>query len=359
MPRDLLEHTFDLIAGDYSDGSSSSDEGRPEMTEVEVMTDPPSRIFILFGEVIVKYQQRGGMFDRTICGPEMDIAMELGRMGNHVEFFTVISNNMIGDEIFALITAGGIQARSIRSSNDFPIGDVSVFEDGRACVQRSQSAFANHVSEIKWKDGIIADKTPCWVHSACSSFTWSDRTRDQWTVFMESACDRGKSREDVMVSVEFDSGNSGIAMSGLWNMVKPFVSRISVLVLTPSELVDMLKLVELEENISENSDGWSVQMRSLIKVVDCTCLVVAFSSDETASLAVFHKTHGFVQSKPENCTSKTLLAKFLHSWTVSGSIENSYHFQQLVSGTPRPTETYKSTRKSFADGSRKSQRINV
>jgi hypothetical protein len=357
MPRDLLEHTFDLIAGDYSDGSSSSDEGRPEMAEVEIMTDPPNRIFICFGEVFVRLEQRGEMFSRTICG--MEFGVEFARLGNHVEFFSVLPEGVIGDEIVKQGTDQGIEMRAVRSADGFPVGDVYVFEDGRAGIQRSQSSFVNHIGEIKWKDGIIADKTPCWVHSACSSFTWSERTGEQWATFMETACDPLRNRDEVFVIVEFDTANSRVAMSGLWKMVEPFVSRISVLVLTPGELVDLMKVVGMEENLGENSDGWNYQMRSLSKVVDCTCIVLAFSSENMGSLAVFHKIHGFVQSKPEEVDIKTLLAKFIHSWNISGSIENSYHFQQLVSGSSRPAQSYKLSRKSMVPGASKSQRIDV
>ena len=357
MPRDLLEHTFDLIAGDYSDGSSSSDEGRPEMTEVETMTDPPSRIFIFFGEVFVRWQQIGDMFSRSVCGTEL--AEEIGKLGSHVEFFTVLPQGVVGEEIGRRMVENEIVLRNVNLNNGYGLGDVTMFADGRSAIHRCQSGFTNHVNEFKWKDGIISDKAPCWVHASCSSFTWSEKTKVEWIEFMKAACTRGKKQSDVLVSLELDSENSGVAMSGLWNMVQPYASKLSLLIITPNDLVDLLKLVQVDENVPDNSDGWSYQMRSLIKIIDCTCLVVAFTSDKKASLAVAHKYHGFTQSKPEDADVKAVLAKFMHAWAVTGSVENSYHFQQLVSGTPRPTESYQSSRRSMLIGARKSQRLDV
>lgn len=359
MPRDLLEHTFDLIAGDYSDGSSSSDEGRPEMAEAEIMTDPPSRIFIVFGEIFVRWhQQDGELFSRSICGKDM--AQQLAKTGSHVEFFTVIPQGVVGDDIGAKMTQEGIVVRNVNLNHGYGLGDVTVFADGRSAIHRCQSGFANHLNEFKWKDGIISDKAPCWVHTACSAFTWGEKARNEWVEFMDSACKSGQGKQgEVIVSVELDSENSGVAMSGLWNMIQPYASKLSLLMITPNELVDLLKLVEVNENVSDNSDGWSYQMRSLIKIIDCTCLVVGFTSDKKASLAVAHKYHGFTQSKPEDADINAVLAKFMNAWAVTGSVDNSYHFQQLVSGTPRPTESYQSSRRSMVAGARKSQRLDV
>jgi hypothetical protein len=44
-------------------------------------------------------------------------------------------------------------------------------------------------------------------------------------------------------------------------MVEPFVSRISVLVLTPGELVDLMKVVGMEENLlKDKNTGYSTKL---------------------------------------------------------------------------------------------------
>ena len=361
MPRDLLEHTFDLIAGDYSDGSSS-DEDRVEVAEAEIMTDPPGRIFIVFGEMFIKYEQQGeGLFSRRICSSEMELSFELSALPNsHVELFTVLPDSVVGEDVVEPLTRRGIEIRGYRSSDGYPLGDVTVFSDSRASIQRAQSAFVNHIHEIRWHEGIIADKAPCWVHAACSSFTWAERTRTAWKTFMQAVADgKQERREEVLVSVELDSENSAAAMSGLWGMIAPFTSSIDLLILTSSEFMDLLRIVEIGENISDDSDGWGQQMRSLIKVVNCTCIVVAYSSGKDSRIAVVHAAHGFSQSKPEEGDRRKCIAKFIHSWARVGTIANSYQFQQLVSGDPKPSGTFKSSRRSMIAGGRKSLRIDA
>jgi len=326
MPKDALEQAFFLIAGDYSDATESSGEENttPNGVSHAQMTDPPKRVLLMVGEPLVKYQWvTGETYRRSFSGPELDLAVEMPPQ-DHVEFFSVIPNNVIGNQCVQYMKRNGIFFRGHRSNDGYPMGDMTILKDGTCSYQRSRSAFASAASEIPWDKGIIRDRVPCWVHSSASSVTWSMVARYNWIAFMESAIEPKLQEGDVMVSLELDSVNCGINFEELWPLVMPYVSKLDLVILTPAEIMKLSAVagislnVDMSRELHKDIENWTRQMKSLLGVLKCRCICGIFPVDGYKSLAVIHQESGFAWTRPEDVIGLKFISRFMRALVMQG-----------------------------------------
>jgi hypothetical protein len=343
MADDIFSGALRLLLGDSSEDPSLADPDDLPPQDVGLMTDPPVRTFLAFGEPVISYEQIGESFDdtdvvlrrRLVC-PELDIASALAVLGDYCEYFTVIPYGYYGDLVQTVAAQSGVHLYSLSGEAGSHISD-STNLGGRKIYQRLLSAFNCSQFPYKWEKGIISDRVPCWVHTCLSSFVWSDNALASWTKFIESALNPKRTDPgDILVSLEIGISACEVEFSELWDFIKPHINKLYLLILSPEECLRLGDTLQIQGPKSSELDnyepGWNLFVNQLKSRIGCRCIAVPFVSDD-ASCRLVVSLEKSAASSPRIVTSASglvgkLIHKLMHAPTRIGSI----NLDSLVNG---------------------------
>ena len=301
---------FLLGESSSSDEHSSQIDPRDLTADEGTMTDTPHRVFLTFGEVYYEYLEVVGgganQFTRRIAGAELELALELQTAGGVCELFTVLPSGPHGDSVGKYIQSSGVTLRTAASSPGPPIGDLTVTSEGERIFQRSCSAFAYVQTPFRWDKGIVTDRAPCWVHVACSSVMFSDYAKEGWVRLLENATEPKREEGEVLVSLELDSARCSAQVAKIWAFVQPYLPRLDLLLLSPSELLTILQL----EQILAVSD-FAMGVQALRPVSGCRCIAVTVPSPDGPTLLVAHDSGAFFEKKFPTSSTERSVSGFL------------------------------------------------
>lgn len=332
-----------LLLGDSEATSLADPDDFPK--DQAVMTDFPSRVFIAFGEPVVRYEQLGDSQDdrdvilrRKLHCPELDMASAVAVLGNHCEYFTVIPAGPFGGLVMQSAAEAGVELRSLTGEEGSHISDCTELKNGAKIHQRLLSAFNCTPMAFKWDKGIISDRVPCWLHSCLSSFVWSDNALASWVKFVDSGTDPKRLPEDVLLSLELRTAECAVVFSELWTFVKPYVRKLYMLILTAAETVKIAAIIGLNTGsfealeLDQNEHKWTELVDQIRGRLGCTTVVVTFPSDDAAVRLVVSHAVGACIATPVAISSPTAhLAKLVHALMHVSHIQDKERLESIVS----------------------------
>jgi hypothetical protein len=119
--------------------------------------------------------------------------------------------------------------------------------------------------------------------------------------------------------MELDSSNCGVVFEELWSLVLPFIPRINLLLLTPSEIIKLSTGAGIRLDVSESKElhtdveTWTRQLQSLLDILKCECICSVFPVDGYKSFAVTHKTAGFAWTRPEDVSGSKIFSRYIRA----------------------------------------------
>ena len=326
MSGELFSGAIKLLLGDSSEDTSLVDPDDLPPQDTAIMTDPPVRTFLAFGEPVVSYEQVGESYEdadivvrRRIVCPELELARALAVLGDYCEYFTVIPAGYYGDLVQTVTAQAGVHIYAMQGEEGSHIGDLTNM-NGRKVNQRLLSAFHCAQSPFKWQRGIVSDRVPCWVHTCMSSFVWSDCALNSWTAFMQSATDpKRTTKGDVLISLELRSRDCQVLLSELWAFLGDYMRKIFLVILSPEEAVGIAELLGLSasglqgKQLDGYEPAWNVFANQLRGKLGSFSVVIPFESDDASCRVVVAAGGSASASQRVVCSSMTLVAKIVHS----------------------------------------------
>jgi hypothetical protein len=324
MPENLFSDAIRLLLGDSEDPSLVDPDDLPPQ-DLGMMTDPPKRSFVSFGEPVVSYEQVGESFDdsdvvvrRRILCPELELASALAVLGNFCEFFTVIPSGYYGDLVQVIAKESGVYLFSLSGEPGSHIADLSNL-NGRKIHQRLLSAFNCAQNVFRWERGILGDRVPCWAHTCMSSFVWSDNALESWKKFMESALNPKRTvLGDLLVSLELRTKDCDVPFQELWNFLSPFLKKLYLLIFSPEEALACGELLGLPTQALKNKDlegfepAWTSFANQLRAKIGSHFLIIMFESDDASSRVVISAGGSATCSPSMIASPSALLGKVVH-----------------------------------------------
>jgi hypothetical protein len=351
MSTEALRGAFRLFVGDSSSDSDLFTNESSEYTDeddvpmdVGTMTDTPARMCCIYGDILVAFrQQSSGLFVRSIEGLEVELGLTLHAEGGHyVEFFSVLPKTVLADNIVTYLKENGLKLR-LNRPDAMEFGGISQLTemtdpDGVKVkeFQRSGSAFHRLPKPFKWEKGILHDRAPCWVHSSVSSFLWSDTGRENWIAFIENATDIRLPPDYVQVSLEFGSQQwpEGVGMETILEFSRPYMSRLTMLILTLEEFTHLVKIADPQvNNIMGTRKTFENALVSLRTMLECQTIVVLIDKQASLAVVAIHTVAGIAWSKPVTGVSeRILMGRVITAFIRTPAIKTQADLQKSVNG---------------------------
>eukprot|EP00056_Hartaetosiga_gracilis_P020475 m.19585 g.19585 ORF g.19585 m.19585 type:complete len:612 (-) comp8487_c0_seq1:92-1927(-) len=226
-----------------------------------------------FGEAMVRYAPQADAPEqadpnaqvmlRSIGGDELNVCVAMARLNSsshpvQSEWVSVLPTGPLGDLVFKSGEMAGVEQDHVLRVVDADVGTFTVIPEMKAVhYQRRNSAFAQHnASDFDWNK-ILTKHENTWLHMTGITPMITDKTRVSWEAAMTAAL-----ANNVPCSVDFNHRPQLGSIIQLWEIMKPFVDKLEVLIMSVASLQKLAQEVFEEElvfppaEVSYQDDAW-------------------------------------------------------------------------------------------------------
>ncbi len=217
----------------------------------------------------------------SLGGSEINTAVTLSNLGNQVYLLSVFPNNDLGNEFIEVIENLGINIKYVIKSEDDLIGSMYV-KDNYVIYQRKHSAFS-YIKNINLEDLFLTNYN--WVHLTGITPSLNDNCKKQWVMLLEKSLSL-----NLPVSIDFNYRPALCQLNYLWNIIKPYISRLELFALSEKDLKDICKLEHI--NIGECSLDkimkLSCKFLGIKRMVICVKKLLLDGSQDRYSIMIYN-----------------------------------------------------------------------
>lgn len=177
----------------------------------------------------------------SLGGSEINTSVALSKLGNEVYLVSIFPDNNLGNEFIDILISKKINVKYVIKSDDNLIGSMYV-KNNKVIYQRQHSSFYNcknvnleSIFKIKYN----------WVHLTGITPSLNDKCKAEWLNILNKSIFL-----NIPVSIDLNYRPTLCELPYLWNIVKPYVNKLNLFVLSKNDLKDLCIL----ENINVNKN---------------------------------------------------------------------------------------------------------
>eukprot|EP01121_Diplochlamys_sp_Union-15-3_P005445 TRINITY_DN1577_c0_g1_i2.p1 TRINITY_DN1577_c0_g1~~TRINITY_DN1577_c0_g1_i2.p1 ORF type:complete len:538 (+),score=103.89 TRINITY_DN1577_c0_g1_i2:45-1658(+) len=222
---------------------------------------------------------------RTIGGDELNVAIALSKLGRVSEWFSVLPTGALGDHVVKNSEWNKVQINNVIRVDNADIGIFTVMPKEKTVhYQRGYSAWALQSKDcFKWnsifgayeeKDSVSSSAKHLWMHVTGISPMTGEKPAYNWSKGIEEAVKRG-----VSISMDFNHRKQLGTLEKLWDITKPHLKHLDILILSLVSLVELSQLHQLEvppSGTGEEDPAWPKLLQQLQHKIGVNRLACCF-----------------------------------------------------------------------------------
>lgn len=192
----------------------------------------------------------------SLGGSEINTLVSLSDLGVETFLISCFPLNILGNEFIEILNKANINTEYVSQNEEDLIGSMYV-KDNKVIYQRNHSAFLNiDLYEINFEE--IFSRNFDWVHLTGITPLLGTNPRVIWNELLRSGLEKG-----IKFSIDFNYRPALGQLNDLWDLVKKYITRIEVLILSAEDLNNLCNLenIDIDETIEKTLLNFCDELR--------------------------------------------------------------------------------------------------
>lgn len=178
---------------------------------------------------------------RSVGGDELNVCVNLCKLGVETHWISALGDGPLGKNVLETANIGVRMKDVVVLPNERTGTFVVVPEEKKVYYDRKFSAFARHnPSSFNWEHIL---ENASWLHMTGITPMCGDRALISWQRALDVALHRG-----IPCSVDLNHRKQLGSLLSLWQKVRPYVSRLFVMVLSLDQLAGLIHLEGINDD---------------------------------------------------------------------------------------------------------------